>query len=630
MNKLLSTIVSACAALTLQAQVNPGTPTVCNPCNLPYRYNIDDEGSNGFREAADPSLVKFNGEYYLFASKCGTYFHSTDLMHWTPVKSNLEELKIGGEPVIEKYAPTVEEMNDRLYFTPSTATTNVYVTADPKGGKWEKLTGAGTKDNQNDPMMLYTQERMYMYWGSSGSEADWLCGQEFDTETMKPKGGIVNLTQCNKAQLGWEVPGDNNENPAASPWLEGVWVTEHDGKYYFQYSAPGTEMKSYCDAVYVSDSPLGPYTVQRTNPMCYRPEGFIASAGHGSTFQDVYGNWWHISTGTISVRHMFERRLVLYPVFFDADGEMYAYTGFGDYPMIMPDKKISRPDELKTGWMLLSYGKTAKGSSTGVGRGARYGVNEDIRTWWSAKTGNEGEWYQVDLGNRCDIYAVQVNFADDNSKLHDRQTDVYKYKVEVSDDGETWTTVADKSDNTADTPHDYITFAEVVKSRYVRIYNVHTPDGRFSISGLRVFGINPDVAKPAQASMAKVERNAADRRSVTLSWNAVEGATGYNIRYGISPDKLYLNHTIHGDKTSLTINSLNTEEEYFFTVDAFNEAGVTEGGAAVGTATDPSGITAAVSQTGMGNGVYYSLNGMPVSDPSDGIFIHNSKKVAIR
>ena len=202
--------------------------------------------------------------------------------------------------------------------------------------------------------------------------------------------------------------------------------------------------------------------------------------------------------------------------------------------------------------------------------------------------------------------------------------------MEVSDDGETWTTVADKSDNTADTPHDYITFAEVVKSRYVRIYNVHTPDGRFSISGLRVFGINPDVAKPAQASMAKVERNAADRRSVTLSWNAVEGATGYNIRYGISPDKLYLNHTIHGDKTSLTINSLNTEEEYFFTVDAFNEAGVTEGGAAVGTATDPSGITAAVSQTGMGNGVYYSLNGMPVSNPSDGIFIHNSKKVAIR
>ncbi len=36
MNKLLSTIVSACSALTLQAQVNPGTPTVCNPCNLPY------------------------------------------------------------------------------------------------------------------------------------------------------------------------------------------------------------------------------------------------------------------------------------------------------------------------------------------------------------------------------------------------------------------------------------------------------------------------------------------------------------------------------------------------------------------------------------------------------------------
>ena len=32
------------------------------------------------REAADPTMVVYKGEYYLFASKSGGYFHSTDLI----------------------------------------------------------------------------------------------------------------------------------------------------------------------------------------------------------------------------------------------------------------------------------------------------------------------------------------------------------------------------------------------------------------------------------------------------------------------------------------------------------------------------------------------------------------------
>ena len=39
---------------------------------------------------------------------------------------------------------------------------------------------------------------------------------------------------------------------------------------------------------------------------------------------------------TISVKHMFERRLGLFPVTFDADGTMHADTALGDYPQIAP------------------------------------------------------------------------------------------------------------------------------------------------------------------------------------------------------------------------------------------------------------------------------------------------------
>lgn len=86
-------------------------------------------------------------------------------------------------------------------------------------------------------------------------------------------------------------------------------------------------------------NPLGPFTLLKHNPFSYKPEGFVNGTGHGSTFQDLYGNYWNIGTSTISRRHMFERRISLYPTFFDKDGDVYAYTAWGDYPMIVPDKK---------------------------------------------------------------------------------------------------------------------------------------------------------------------------------------------------------------------------------------------------------------------------------------------------
>ncbi len=42
------------------------------------------------------------------------------------------------------------------------------------------------------------------------------------------------------------------------PFIEGAWMTKHDGTYYLQYAGPGTEYNVYGDGVYESDSPLGP------------------------------------------------------------------------------------------------------------------------------------------------------------------------------------------------------------------------------------------------------------------------------------------------------------------------------------------------------------------------------------
>jgi hypothetical protein len=535
--------------------------TVCNPVDLSYRFCIDDKKPER-REAADPSVVLFKGEYYLFLSKSGGYFHSADLINWDLITTDILPL--------ESYAPTAVVIDDEIYFLTSGGR-EVFKTKEPKSGNWEKITDR-FRLTQTDPALFLDDDgRLYYYGGCSNTNP--IIGAEIDRKTMDVIGEPVELINSVREKYGWEVRGDYSDVYEESPWIEGAWMNKHNGKYYLQYASPGTEFNSYNDAVYVADKPLGPFTIANHNPFAYKPAGFATGAGHGSTFADIYGNYWHFGTVTISVREGFERRLALFPTFFDSDGEMYAYTGFGDYPMIVPDRKISSPEELFPSWMLLSYNKKVTVSSTLEGFPAQNAVDENLRTWWSASTGDKSEYFAVDLGDVADIYAIQVNFADQDAELRGRNEDIYyQYIIEQSVDGKKWKTLVDKSTNKEDVPHDYIQLQQPVKSRHIRIVNHKVPSGKFSLSGLRVFGKGNKEAPEAVPSIT-VEKMK-DRRSVQLKWNKIEGATGYNIRFGIHKDKLYQNYLVY-EKNSVTINALNAEKMYFFSIDSFNENGVT-------------------------------------------------------
>ncbi len=436
LKKLLPLVIFLAGILTACSQ-NKKTnvreqTTICNPMNLSYRFCVDTPSR---REAADPTMVTYKNEYYLFASKSGGYWHSTDLIHWDLITTK--------DLPLEDYAPTAVVMNDTLYFMASKgAPVTIYKTADPKSGNW-KIANPDFPIGMIDPDLFVDDDgRLYFYYGCSNVNP--IYGVELDTKTLNPIGEPVVLFNSNKKDYGWERSGDYNEKDD-SPWVEGSWMTKHDGKYYLQYAVPGTQFKSYCDGVYVSDKPLGPFTLALNNPCSYKPEGFIAGAGHSSTFQDIYGNYWHVSTMTISQKHMFERRLGLFPMFFDKDGELYTYTGFGDFPFKVPTKKITNPEELSPHWMLLSYKKPVEVSSELPGHPKSYAANEDIRTYWSAKTGDKGEWIVMDLQKDCDVNAVQIDYAENNTDIYGRNPDIYyQYLLEYSADNTTWNTLADK------------------------------------------------------------------------------------------------------------------------------------------------------------------------------------------
>jgi xylan 1,4-beta-xylosidase len=556
-NKLILSILSLTIFLLSPGQAN--SQTFCNPLNISYRFALTKPSR---RTAADPCITLFKDEYYLTATQSGGYWHSKDLLNW--------ELVTSKDLPFEIDAPTTVVIGDYLYFFPMNSHI-IYKSKDPASGKWEKATESFPLTVGDPDVFVDTDGRVYYYFGCTNN--GYLSCVELDpNNNFKPIGKPVDVVKGNPDLRGWERFGDYN-TLLDKPWTEASWMTKHNGKYYYQYSAPGTEFKSYADGYYVSNNPLGPFTYSSNSPFSSKPEGFICGAGHSATFEDKYGNWWHISTMTISVKDKFERRLGLFPVTFDKDDNLIAHTEFGDYPMVIPDHKIKNVSELFPGWMLLSYKKSAEASTSLDSHPPTRAFNEEIRDYWSAQTGNKGEWLSVDLGSIATIKAIQLNFAENNTQIFGRAGVLaQQYLVEYSTDKKSWIKLIDQTKNEKDLTHQYHVIQPSLKARYLKVTNYRVPGGTFAISDFRIFGAGTD-KKPSKVSGIEIERDSIDPRNVKLSWKKTIGAIGYNIRFGIEKDKLYRTYQVYGD-TQLTIYSLNKDQKYWFAIDAFGENGI--------------------------------------------------------
>jgi len=481
-------------------------------------------------------------------------------------------------------------MGDRMFFTASFSEA-LFATDDPFKGIWYPV---AKLEKYWDPFLFQDDDgKVYLSWGCSNTHPIFMV-------QLDPANGwrVVSKQEVvaygNASEHGWErakFTGMMKEILGEAPFIEGPWVNKVGGRYYLQYAGPGTELKAYGDGVFVSDvSPMGPYVRDRHSPVSHKPTGFIAGAGHGSTFKDLQGRWWHICTGLISVRHNFERRVMLFPAYFDKakypahfrnpDGTETTHPSFlvdtmlGDYPM--------RLDQTRPEWQLLSFRKRATASSSEPDHPPFYAVDEDIQTWWSAATYNAGEWLAMDLGRPVSVHAAQINFADQGATVQKRLDDAYRFHAEWSLDGASWTPLPelDRRSSTRDAPHDFVELPAPVTMRHFRLVSACVPGGaRFSISGLRLFGIGPG-ALPGQVQEVQAIRVEADPREVAVSWDPAEGADHYMVRYGLEGGPLFQHFMVYGGGTHARIDALSRSERYTFVVDSLNEAGLTRGEAA--------------------------------------------------
>ena len=465
---------------------------------------------------------------------------------------------------------------------------------------------------------------MYFYWGCSN--IDPIYGCELDPVTMLPVGEKVALICGEPSVKGYERVGENNSQLPATdeeietkykeffsrqgitedmvpeatrplikgmfsnkPYIEGAWMDKHNGKYYLQYAFAGTQYNTYGDGVYISDSPLGPFEPADNNPYSYNPGGFFPGAGHGSTMEDISGNFWHTATMRISVNHDFERRVGIWPAGFDKDGELFCNQRYSDWPREISGAKQDpwkAPD-----WFLLSYKKKTACSSYRAECSDKNAVDENVQTMWSPDTNGKNEWLMVDLGEEYEVHAIQINFGDykidtaipgeirgtSQARFIDDKTYFTRWKLEGSNDGKEFFLIEDKSQAETDLTHDLFVSEEGVKVRYLKISNMQVPYNQIpSISGLRVFGVGGQKV-PQKPAFSVCRISDID---MTIKIDANADALGHLVLWGNSPEKLYHSWMLMGDEAVVEpkrIGALVSGKGYYVRVDSFNESGITEG-----------------------------------------------------
>ncbi|MFR9513854.1 MAG: family 43 glycosylhydrolase [Rikenellaceae bacterium] len=588
MKKILTTLLLGLSIATATYAQSP--QTYCNPLNVDYTYMIYNSHKDlSYRAGADPAAVEFRGEYYMFVTRSMGYWHSTDLVNWDFIKPKNWYFQGSN-------APTA--FNDRdsvLYVMGNPSGSMVLLSSDdPKGGEWTP--SPTILHGLQDPEFFIDDDgEAYLYWGSSNKFP--IRAKRLDSsKRFIPEEEVLEMFNLDEENHGWERFGENNYHPTLKEgYIEGAAMIKHNGKYYLQYAAPGTQFNVYADGAYVGETPLGPWEYMPNNPVCLKPGGFINGAGHGTTMRDKDGQYWHFACMAVSSNCHWERRLCMFPTYFDEDGLMHSDTNYGDYPRFGADHPTKAGQF--AGWMLLSYNKPTTVSSSMLEvvkstdhydkyiidtinspllSDGRYKnstlTDENAKSYWVAEANDDKQFSEIDLEEESSVYALQINYYDHESDMYGRYDNLrHLYTIESSIDGENWSMMVDKSNNWKDVPNDYIALSEPIEARYIRYNNIKVPTPHLALSEFRAFGIGAGKA-PSKVTNLKVDRSK-DPREAELTWREVKGAQGYNVIWGIAPDKLYHSWLVY-DLNELKVTTLNRGIKYYFKVEAFNQNGV--------------------------------------------------------
>jgi len=422
---------------------------------------------------ADPVVVLFEEEYYLFCTG-GKAWVSSDLVNWKYHEVSLPEGRHAGAPHVAEY---------RGFLSMCGNSTDLFRAPHPLG-PWEFIgefrDESGEVFDLFDAMMYVDDDdRVYMYY--SGGSTNGIYGVELDQDNLTQfKSKPTHFFSFEPSHI-WERYGDLNEYSRLS-WIEAPWMTKHNGTYYLQYSAPGTEWKTYAVGYYTGDSPLGPFTYYEGSPIFVHNQGLINSVGHHCLIEAPDGSLWAFFNILLHVwtAEDLERRIGMDRAEFDKNGNLKIY---GPTETPQPGPAVHRKSEPaeKENIMPVTINKPFYSySSAAPGRDAQYAFDNYVRTWWEADKEDPQPTLTLNLSYEdapqyYTISSSRIIFAANRLK---RSAGIdmgpFQYKIEVSQDGENFKIIVDKSGNNIEKTIEYDEF-EPVQCRHVRLSITGSP-----------------------------------------------------------------------------------------------------------------------------------------------------------
>jgi len=450
-----------------QTPVIGTTPRYCNP--LPM---VTAPGGNA---SGDVTVIKEKGRYYMYCTGGGAWV-SDDMLNWT-------FHRIDNVPV----APHVVKFNGSFYMCGNDCP--VYKADNPLGpftsiGDWKNIPDVKGGWNGAFDVDIYVDDdnKPYLYYPGRGVSGIYVVPLD-PSDISRFAGPVKHLFGFNNKHE-WERYGEMNEYPDVA-WIEGPWLQKHKGTYYLQYSASGTQWKTYAEGYYTAKSPLGPFTYAPNNPLLRKTEGLVTGTAHGSIVEGPDGNLWQFYTIVLS-NPPGGRRIGMDRITFDKAGNMA--VNITDTPQWAPGT-ITDPAKGNSGSIPVAINKMramnalSKFSTEKPGHEAAYAVDNSSGTWWEPAATDSLPSLLIELSPATRFDVVQM-FTIDGVRLmfnggrrgfgrpaqgaQQSSAEIYQYKIEVSTDGKTFETALDQSQNTIarNTIFDEIS---PVKCRFVRL-----------------------------------------------------------------------------------------------------------------------------------------------------------------
>jgi beta-xylosidase len=243
---------------------------------------------------ADPEGAIFGKKYWIFPTFSAPYnkqvffdaFSSSDLVNWTKHERILDTASVKWARRA-MWAPSIVEKDKKYYL--------FFGANDIQSDKELGGIGVAVADKPEGPYKDYLKKPLVDKFHNGA--------QPIDQFVFKDKGEYYLIyggwRHCNIAHLKKDFTGfipfeDGSIFKEITPenYVEGPFMFEKGGKYYFMWSEGGWTGPNYSVAYAIADSPFGPF--RRIGKILQQNPQIATGAGHHSVIYDKKSNDWFI------------------------------------------------------------------------------------------------------------------------------------------------------------------------------------------------------------------------------------------------------------------------------------------------------------------------------------------------